>query len=172
MYRIVGADGKEYGPIEADGLRRWIAEGRVNGETRILVEGAAEWKRLSELPEFASTLKAAETAAPVPGPLAAAPRSGPAKTNTLAIVGLVLGLISITCGMCCCQGFPFSVAGLICSGFALAQINQSPGGQEQGRGIAIAGLALSIASLLLGVLLFIFGLAISTPDMIRKIERL
>ena len=28
MYRILGADGKQYGPISADVLRQWIAQGR------------------------------------------------------------------------------------------------------------------------------------------------
>jgi len=27
VYKIIGADGKEYGPITAEQLRRWIAEG-------------------------------------------------------------------------------------------------------------------------------------------------
>jgi len=169
MYKIVGADGKEYGPIEADGLRRWIAEGRVNGETRVLLEGATQWKKLSELPEFASALSAAAIAGPPPAPFPRLAGTGAQKTNSLAVVGLVLGLLSLTCGMCCCQGFPFSIAGLVCSGIALAQINRSSEAErEQGRGIAIAGLALSIASLCLGLILFIIGLAFSIPDMIKK----
>ena len=39
MYKIIGADGKEYGPIAADALKKWIAEGRVNAQTKILPEG-------------------------------------------------------------------------------------------------------------------------------------
>ncbi len=52
MYKIIGADGKEYGPITADQLRKWIAEGRANGKTPVLVEGTTEWKQLSEFPEL------------------------------------------------------------------------------------------------------------------------
>lgn len=61
MYRIVGADGKEYGPISADVLRLWISQGRANALTRVLAEGAVEWKALSEFPEFAADI-AAKTA--------------------------------------------------------------------------------------------------------------
>jgi len=63
MYRITGADGKEYGPISADVLRLWISQGRANALTRVLPEGATEWTTLSQLPEFAADL-AAKAAAP------------------------------------------------------------------------------------------------------------
>ena len=33
MYRIIGGDGREYGPISLDQMRQWIAEGRVNAQT-------------------------------------------------------------------------------------------------------------------------------------------
>ena len=56
MYRIIGTDGKEYGPISAEQLRAWITEGRVNGQTRILVEGTLEWKTVADLPEFAGSV--------------------------------------------------------------------------------------------------------------------
>ena len=35
MYKIIGADQKEYGPVTAEQLRQWIAEGRVNGQTSV-----------------------------------------------------------------------------------------------------------------------------------------
>ena len=56
MYKIIGGDQKEYGPVTADQLRAWITEGRVNGLTSIWVEGATEWKPLSTFPEFAPLL--------------------------------------------------------------------------------------------------------------------
>jgi hypothetical protein len=52
MYRIIGADGNQYGPISAEQLRQWIAEGRANAQTKVLAEGTTEWKPLSEFPEF------------------------------------------------------------------------------------------------------------------------
>ncbi len=41
MYKIIGADGKEYGPVTAEQLKQWIADGRVNGNTMGLTAGAA-----------------------------------------------------------------------------------------------------------------------------------
>jgi len=71
MYRIVGADGKEYGPISADVLRQWIAQGRANAQTRARLEGTTDWKLLTEFPYFAADLAAKSAAAPAtPTPLA------------------------------------------------------------------------------------------------------
>src|SRR5258708_7411217 len=54
MYKIIGADGKEYGPVTAEQLRQWMAEGRVNAATRVQAEGSTEWKTIGALPEFAA----------------------------------------------------------------------------------------------------------------------
>jgi len=55
MYKIIGADQKQYGPISGDQIRQWIAEGRVNGQTIACAEGSDEWKPISEFPEFGFT---------------------------------------------------------------------------------------------------------------------
>ena len=65
MYRIIGGDQKEYGPVTADELRRWITEGRANAQTQVLAEGATEWKPLSACPEFADLVNP-PSAAPSP----------------------------------------------------------------------------------------------------------
>src|SRR6516162_8412404 len=64
MYKIIGADQKEYGPVSADQLRQWMAEGRINAQTLVRPEGETEWRPLSTVPEFAST----SGTPPVPGP--------------------------------------------------------------------------------------------------------
>lgn len=58
MYRIIGADQKEYGPITADQLRAWLNEGRINAQTRACAEGTDEWKPLGSFPEFSDALPA------------------------------------------------------------------------------------------------------------------
>ena len=141
MYRILGADGREYGPVSAEPLRRWIAEGRANAETRTRAEGAAEWKPLAQLPEFSLLF------APLHPPLYWSPR----KTNPFAVTGLVLGILSITGGLCC-YGLPFNILGAVFSIIALTQIHNHPE-TYNGKGMAIAGLLLS----LLGILIM-FGL--------------
>jgi hypothetical protein len=52
MYKIIGADQKEYGPISADQIRQWISEGRVNGQTKVCAEGTQDWRPLETFPEF------------------------------------------------------------------------------------------------------------------------
>jgi hypothetical protein len=67
MYKMMGADGREYGPVSFEQLRQWIAEGRANAQTSVQVEGITEWKTLSALPEFAEFLRpGAPTSAPPP----------------------------------------------------------------------------------------------------------
>jgi hypothetical protein len=55
MYTIVGGDGQRYGPISAEQLRQWIAEGRANGQTLTYREGG-EWKPLATYAEFSDLL--------------------------------------------------------------------------------------------------------------------
>jgi hypothetical protein len=57
MYKIIGGDQKEYGPVSEQELRNWIGEGRLNAQSMIWVEGAAEWQPLSAFPEFAEALR-------------------------------------------------------------------------------------------------------------------
>lgn len=54
MYKIIGADQKEYGPVSADLIRQWIKEGRANAQTVAKFEGTDAWVPLGELPEFAA----------------------------------------------------------------------------------------------------------------------
>ena len=71
MYRIIGADGKEYGPVSAEIVRQWIAQGRANAQSRIRPEDAVDWKFLSELPEFAGDLLARSGTPGLPPPATA-----------------------------------------------------------------------------------------------------
>ena len=48
MYRILGADGKQYGPASLEQMRKWIAESRVTAQTRVQEVGAGEWKTAAE----------------------------------------------------------------------------------------------------------------------------
>lgn len=58
MFTIIGADGKEYGPVSADKLREWIASGRANAQTQARREGETAWSTLGSLPEFAGAFAA------------------------------------------------------------------------------------------------------------------
>lgn len=54
MYKIIGADQKEYGPVTADLIRQWIKEGRANAQTVAKFEGTDAWLPLGDFPEFAT----------------------------------------------------------------------------------------------------------------------
>jgi hypothetical protein len=53
MYKILGSDGNEYGPISLEKLKKWIQEDRVDRKTPVMPEGAKDWVFLGTLPEFA-----------------------------------------------------------------------------------------------------------------------
>jgi TM2 domain-containing membrane protein YozV len=95
MYRIIGVDGQQYGPVSADQLRRWINEGRLNAQTLVQAEGTPDWKPLVSFPELAPELK------PPPIFAAAAPVPNPAITARAAnklpagIFGILLGSLGI-----------------------------------------------------------------------------
>jgi hypothetical protein len=96
MYKIIGADGKEYGPISADQIRQWITEGRLNAQSQVLPEGGAIWKTIGEVPELASSLPIAPPAGVQPGfaPTAGSPDaanqvSGPA-IGLMVVAGLAI----------------------------------------------------------------------------------
>ena len=163
MYKIIGADGREYGPATAGQLRQWMAEGRANAQTQTLAPGAPEWKPLGALPEFAGYF--APPNPPIIGP--ARPGTSTAsqlpKTNSFATAGLIFGILSATC-FCCCCGCPFNILGLVFSLIGLSQISRHPELYE-GRGLAIAGLILSAASLVLGFGLALLNLALHPENL-------
>lgn len=150
-YRIIGADGKEYGPVSTDQLRQWINEGRVDGATRVLVENSLQWMPLASIPGF------------VPPSTPAPPFSSTGyipfrRTNSLAVTGMILGILALTLGLCC-YGVPFNLLGLVFSIIGLVQINSHPELYD-GKGMAISGIVLCVLSILLTAAMFLFfGLA-------------
>jgi hypothetical protein len=160
MYRIIGADGREYGPFSADQLRQWIAESRAIATTPTLAEGATEWKPLGSLPEF-SMLFAASAQAPAV-PTTFSPATSGARSNGFAIAGFIIGLVSCFFGVfCCCIGPMVGIVGVVFSLIGLSQINRQPD-VYSGKGFAIMGLVLSILGLVFYVAMMAFGLAIGS----------
>lgn len=78
MFIIIGADGKEYGPVATDKVRDWIAGGRANLQTRARRDGETEWKTLGDFQEFVVT---AEPTPPPVGSAVAASAPAPAPTG-------------------------------------------------------------------------------------------
>jgi type II secretory pathway pseudopilin PulG len=91
MYKIIGNDGKEYGPVSAEQIRQWIVVNRCVPQTPAQPEGTKNWLQLSQIPEFADALAKAAANRPPPLPL---PGAQPKKsTNPMAIVGIVLAVV-------------------------------------------------------------------------------
>src|SRR5208337_4075103 len=92
MYKIIGTDGRPYGPVSVEEMRRWIAENRVNAQTSVQMEGSPEWKPLGSFSEFASGLKA------VPPPIAPPPSAVASRASNkipAGVCGILLGSLGI-----------------------------------------------------------------------------
>jgi Domain of unknown function (DUF4190)/GYF domain 2 len=159
MYKIIGADHVEYGPVTAGQLGEWIAQGRANAASLIWAEGATEWKPLAAIPEFAATLGSAVTTPQIIRPTIARRT----QTNSMSIVGMILGILAVLLGWCFFN-VVFAILGLIFSCVGLSQIKKSAG-QETGQGLAIAGIILSCLGLVMGLVVFLlFGAMVAAGN--------
>jgi uncharacterized membrane protein YjgN (DUF898 family) len=68
MFTIIGADGKEYGPVTPGQIQQWMAENRLTGYMQARRVGESTWQRIRDYPELAGT---PVLAAGVPTPAAA-----------------------------------------------------------------------------------------------------
>ena len=141
MYKIMGGDQKEYGPVTSDQIREWIAQGRANAQTIASFEGSP-WKPLNTFPEFADALR---VAAPPPMPQTAgfSGTQGYAKSNTLSIVGLILSVLV------CCP--PLPLVGLVLCTIGLSQIQKNPGAYTTSHIVPIIGIAASLLIIILNI---------------------
>lgn len=73
MYKIIGADGKEYGPADVEELRKWMTEGRLNGQTLVKAEGETQWQPAARVVELAAWLPVGAAASPAPFSMGAGP---------------------------------------------------------------------------------------------------
>jgi len=118
MYKIIGDDGKEYGPVGLEDVRQWIAQGRVNGHTRVRPEGAADWQSAASVPEINALL------AGPPAPSAAVPAG--AIANPPAGVRSGLAITSFVFGLILCLGPITGLPAIICGHIAHARTRRSP----------------------------------------------
>ena len=139
MYKVIGDDGKEYGPVSLEDLKQWVAQGRVNAQTRLRPEGAGEWRTASQLPEITALLLGpAVMPTPAP-PLPSAVPEGRLRKG-LAITSFVFGLIL-------CLGPLTGLPAIICGHVAHARTRRSPR-EFGGAGLAIAGFVLGYVNIL------------------------
>ena len=92
MYKIIGTDGRQYGPVNAEQIRCWLAEKRLQAQTLVQTEGAPDWKPLGSFAEFAADLIS------VPPPIIPPPGAIAARAShkiAAGIFGILLGALGI-----------------------------------------------------------------------------
>lgn len=86
-------------------------------------------------------------------PYGGQPNGGqPQQTSVMAIISLVTGIL----GILCCTWFVFSIAAAVLGFLGKKEIDQ---GKKTGKGLAMAGLILGIAGIVLGVIVWIVLIA-------------
>ena len=101
MYRIIGKDGQQYGPVTAEQLRSWIAENRANAQTLVQTDDTQDWKPLAAFPEFAADLRPPTTSEATPPTITPPPCTPytpvPRASNKIpaGICGILLGSLGV-----------------------------------------------------------------------------
>jgi hypothetical protein len=186
MYKVVGNDRREYGPVSRESILEWIAQGRANAQTIARFEDGA-WKPLATFDEFKPALglaaaPPAATTSTAPGqppqtPLIQTtyvnsgseppPFSGVASqrsTNTCSVLGIIFPIV---CSCCCFIG---PILGIIFSLIGLSQIRAHPNKYSTTDALPKIGLGISIAILLLHVVMQLLDskLATTLPKVFPK----
>lgn len=163
-YRVIGSDGRQYGPVSRELLLQWVAEARVHRGTLVRVDASPDWQALDTVPGFFGSQPTVPPATYWNGPASLGPR----RTNPWAIWGLVCGLVSLTFCSCCC--LPLELLGVVFSIVALVQISSHPE-TESGTALAIIGLVLSVLSFFLGFILSAVWFGAGGEEFFRELER-
>ena len=124
-YRVLGTDGKEYGPVTQPQLQSWINEGRLLPDTQVSRSDDGPWRQANQFAELAWPSAAPVTAARTSSP----PPSAPAPARPEAAVALehqlrsgaswfywIAGLSAVNTVIALTRGGGFFVVGL---GFTL-----------------------------------------------------
>jgi hypothetical protein len=97
MYKIIGSDGKEYGPISLEQMKQWLLEGRLNKQSKVLPEGTTDWRTVGELPELDVIM----------------PPAAPPNFSSLSAANNIPSYLwqSIAITVCCC--LPFGIVAIV-----------------------------------------------------------
>jgi hypothetical protein len=93
MYKIIGANQTEYGPVSAEQIRQWITEGRINAQTPAQAAGDTGWKPIATFPEFAADFPTNATPPPFSPPPSTPP---PLRTYQPTDAGRAMALSEIS----------------------------------------------------------------------------
>jgi hypothetical protein len=162
MYKIIGADLKEYGPVSVEQLRQWISEGRVNGQTKVQAADATEWKAMADCPEFADVLPKAPQSFPAPT-VPITPLPAPPRNSQMAVWAMVTGIGSL---LCCCIWFLVAPVAIVLGAVALSQLKNHP--ELTGRGFAIVGIVLGIVAIVIWASFYVF--CFLNPEFMQNLQ--
>ena len=112
QYKIMGGDGREYGPVDAHQVKTWVGEHRLEKKSPVMVDEAKDWVFLESLPEFTSALAAQSEGASPPvlgrgGLNSVIPYKNPRALvayyfgvfAVLPLIGIVFGVIAFCLGV-------------------------------------------------------------------------
>jgi hypothetical protein len=144
-------DGTKYGPVSAQDLHQWLAEGRLKPTDQVWTEGMVDWVPFNTVEELNVGV-----APQVYGqaPMQTAPQQG----NGMAVAGMVLGIVSL---VLICIWFLSPICAIV--GLCLSIVGKKRSEETNtGKGMAIAGIVLScitLALLLLGLIVGLMGIS-------------
>ena len=154
-------DGEQHGPVEAEDIRERLKSGDLSNGTLVWREGMAQWTALGEVLELREPVPASSDKEEIPAssesegatvsavPSSSDPYVAPAVTqlpqpapqlvapvqqNSMALVSLILGIISLVL----CMGPVTGIPAIICGHIARKQFRELPTPQS-GEGMATAG---------------------------------
>jgi len=148
-------DGRKYGPVSAQELRNWLAEGRLKPTDHVWSEGLADWVPYNTVEELNSGIVPQVGGSYVQG----AGQVGPQQDNGLAVAGMVLGIVSLVLICLWPVSLPCAIVGLCLSVVGKNKARET----NSGGGMAITGLVLSCVTLALLVILlvtFLMGISV------------
>jgi hypothetical protein len=159
----VGRNHQPLGQFTEAQIRDGLATGTFLTSDVVWRDGMTDWKPLDQVFGFAAAqslsspmMASAPLAAPMPSLLPGGHGGvGVMPAPVTAIVSLVLGIAALATFSMCLVGGVLAVPGAICGHMALSRIRRS-GGSMDGRGMAIAGLVISYATMAIGLLFLLF----------------
>jgi uncharacterized RDD family membrane protein YckC len=99
MFKIIGADGKEYGPVGEAQVRHWMSSGRASLDTQAQAVGEIEWRPLRTFSQFSDQPPLMrDPVAAVPPALPTAPLAGRGARTGAALINAFIYFLCIMPG--------------------------------------------------------------------------
>ena len=164
QYYFKSEDGNEYGPITAEEISDWQAQGRMNSESLVRHSNSRDWMQLSSYPELASdsapeatSVDSSESLPPQEAHEVPQQQAYAQYEEHRGTMILVFGIL----GIACC--FPFGIAAWVMGNADMQKINagimdpEGKGTTNAGKICGIISVALASLGIILQIILFTIG---------------